>query len=418
MPNEDDSENFQFVETAAGLFHMQIAILALLFTTHMGTPSDISSLAKWIEVLGRDKNKMWDGQKSLVRDFRQALDYFDTILEGHILTALSKYCAPDVKDLEDFAIRCNKLPAETLINGINDLAKSLADFSQIARERAQPREARDIANENIRLLMQHGLVFRNFDHAIRRGDSGRALGSVSFFKMWFQDTNKTNYAVESLRLQACLKKVWSEQFQRFYMENCLINLSGKSQGFMACDMVNEYVVREVKDHMNPNSNSISEERIREKISLLVMHLREWRRNMAKNVGAKSSNDHSTKSSLARDYWRIGERLFRDDAFTKRLDRRDEEYDTVVKDLYVDGLIHLANGTRIAKLKHDMVEERDVEHLEDKAARLNQPEAEMSVEIETDGDEENDADEVDLLQLDYINDTVKAWLEEAISNHDW
>lgn len=106
---------------------MQIAILALLFTTHMGSPSDISSLAKWIDVLGRDKTKMWDGQKSLVKDFRQALDYFDTVLEGHILTALSKYCAPDVKDIEEFAIRCKKLPAETLINGIKDLAKSLAN---------------------------------------------------------------------------------------------------------------------------------------------------------------------------------------------------------------------------------------------------------------------------------------------------
>jgi hypothetical protein len=184
---------------------------------------------------------------------------------------------------------------------------------------------------------------------------------------------------------------------------------------MACDMVNEYVVREVKDHMNPNSNSLSEERIREKISLLVMHLREWRRNMAKNVGAKSGNDHSTKPSLARDYWRIANRLFRENALAKRLDRGD---DTEVQDLYVDGLIHLANGQRIAKLKHDMVDERDVEHLEDKAARLNQPEAQMFVEVGTDADEENDADEIDMLQLDYINDTIKAWLEDAVSNYDW
>jgi hypothetical protein len=252
---------------------MQIAVLALLFTTHMGDSLDVSSLSKWMEVLGTEKNKMWDGQKALVKEFRQAFNFFDMVLEGHILTALSKHCAPDIKDINDFAICIKKMPSETLIDGIKNLAKSLADFSNISRERGKPLETRDVANENVQLLMQHGLIFRNFDHAIRRGDSGRALASVSFFTMWFQDTKKTNYALETLRLQACLKRVWSPEFSRFYMENCLINLSGKSRGFMACDMVNEYVVREVKDLMNPNANSVSDQRLREKISLLVMHLR-------------------------------------------------------------------------------------------------------------------------------------------------
>lgn len=115
---------------------------------------------------------------------------------------------------------------------------------------------------------------------------------------------------------------------------------------------------------------------------------------------------------------FAERLFRDDAFTKRLDRGADESDLVAKDLYVDGLIHLAKGQRIAKMKFDMLEERDVKHLEDKAARLNQLEAEMAVETETDDDEEDEADQADIEQGGYINDTIKAWLEEALTYHDW
>src|SRR5436190_19571329 len=113
--------------------------------------------------------------------------------------------------------------------------------------------------------------------------------------MWFQDSTKTNYALEKLRLLACLKKVLSPSLAKFYMENCLINLSEKGQGFMPCDMVIEYVVREIKSLIDPSFSPASDERLRNKISLLVMHLRDWRRNMAKKVEAKNDNNHSTKS---------------------------------------------------------------------------------------------------------------------------
>jgi hypothetical protein len=52
---ENDEENFQYnTRAAAGLFHMQLAVLVLLFTTHMGDSLDTSSFTKWMDVLSRD----------------------------------------------------------------------------------------------------------------------------------------------------------------------------------------------------------------------------------------------------------------------------------------------------------------------------------------------------------------------------
>ena len=123
-----------------------------------------------------------------------------------------------------------------------------------------------------------------------------------------------------------------------------------------------------------------------------------------------------------DIWKIADKLLKDDVFTKRLDRGYNDEETVVKDLYVDGLIHLSKGQRIAKLKHDMMEERDIEHPEDKAARLKNMGFESSVETslrETDDDDvEDDTEDDALLQLDYINETFKAMLVEGVPDYDW
>jgi len=52
-----------------------------------------------------------------------------------------------------------------------------------------------------------------------------------------------------LRLTAQLRGMWSDRMRRFWMENCLVNLSGKRKPFMPLDMLNEYIVPEVKDKM-------------------------------------------------------------------------------------------------------------------------------------------------------------------------
>ena len=77
------------------------------------------------------------------------------------------------------------------------------------------------------------------------------------------------------------------------MENCLVNLSGKRNAFMPLDQLNEYVVREVKDKMQPYMTEQTDDYLRNKISLLTMFFWEVRRKFAHETDAEIFNFHSS-----------------------------------------------------------------------------------------------------------------------------
>lgn len=79
------------------------------------------------------------------------------------------------------------------------------------------------------------------------GGTGVIEHCLSYFAVWLQSTGKFNYAVESAHIVACLRKIWSQDFREFWQDTCLVSSSGKATGYMAYDMLCEYLVREPKD---------------------------------------------------------------------------------------------------------------------------------------------------------------------------
>jgi hypothetical protein len=198
---------------------------------------------------------------------------------------------------------------------------------------------------------------------MRQGDSGQALNSISYFTIWFQATKKHNYALETLRLMACVKEIWSEDFVKFWLENCLVNLSGKKEAFMAVDMLNEYVVREVKTMMSDNVSPENDLFLREKLSLIVMLFRDIRKTMAEQAQSTTNDFHSTKVNP----WIVVKRavvlLLNDQAWVHKAGRGLHE-ESVASDLFIDGLAALCTGKRVAKLKVKIMEERQMEGVEE------------------------------------------------------
>ncbi|HEU0046039.1 MAG TPA: hypothetical protein VFQ43_00375, partial [Nitrososphaera sp.] len=76
LAQRQTSENFpekdlSFIEAAAGLFHLEIAVVEILFATHVGQTDDKCVLSTWIPVLEKDTSKLWDKSGSgSVKDFR------------------------------------------------------------------------------------------------------------------------------------------------------------------------------------------------------------------------------------------------------------------------------------------------------------------------------------------------------------
>jgi hypothetical protein len=96
---------------------------------------------------------------------------------------------------------------ETLDRGIQHLADQMSNFGEVTGRRKTLVEERDSEHENIILFMQQGLVLRTFGIAMRRGDSGMVLQCLSYFTVWFQATNRYNYANETIHLTACIKRL-------------------------------------------------------------------------------------------------------------------------------------------------------------------------------------------------------------------
>jgi len=383
----------QHVETGAELFHMGVSVADLLFKMHYGKQKDVASLATWLEELERNIPSMWNNEHAMVKDYRAAEDFLNLVLDAYIIATLSDRYFPGHLNIEHFAASLPSLSDDTIKAGIEETAKYLSDFGIVPRLCEKPN--RHVVLENVLLFLQHGLVFRNALLAIQQGDSGRVVNSLVYFTAWFHYSGKFNYASETLRLVPCLRKLWSDNHVEFWLDKCLINLSGKREEFLACDMLNEYVVREVKGMMQPNVTPASDIYLRQSLSLLVMSFRDMRKHFSKQLKSRDMDFHSTKVNPWKDIEVIVNRMLRDGVCSCRKGR--DPGDTEAKYLYTDGMKELAKRNGVVNLRKAILTERIVpeeEQDERIAAEMTAlPEAcerrKSDEEIEDEGDDDGD-----------------------------
>jgi hypothetical protein len=229
---------------------------------------------------------------------------------------------------------------------IEELAKELIEFDYTLKQRTNPLLDRDAVFENRTLLLQHGLVLRNYLLAMRHGDSGLVRISLKLFTIWFQATRKHNYAQETIHLTACLERIWSPEMREFWMDNCLINPSGKPTGFQACDFFGEWVVREIKSMMPHNYDPKNARYLQETLAYLITTFRSVRNKIMKETGAQTYGQHSHTVTSAVDISIIAERLLNEHVNSFRAGRTGAT-ESEVQDLFSQGLASLGNGARIA-----------------------------------------------------------------------
>ena len=304
----------EWIEASMGLFHFMMAILGQIFKNFYGERADAWSLTRCMEALGRNPAKLWNQTNQQVKDFNMCKDFFDIVLDGCLVAMISFYFAPDSTTLANLEhhLQVASSDAKVLETMSGKLTSVFTDFHGISRlsDHLGPRSndkassARKRTFQNLALFVQHGMMFRTLDQAIREGDSGRISMCISYFVVWFQGTNNHNYARETMRLTACLKHIWSDELKQFWKQNCVVNLSGKAGGFVALDSVNEYLVREIKAMMGQSVTPETNERLRNVLSLLVFDFKDIKRTIADEADAEIFDFHSTPPSPWHDIRRI------------------------------------------------------------------------------------------------------------------
>jgi len=301
-----EGHRLNFVETSAGLFHLGIHALSVVFNTHYRDPEDPTSLCSWIKFLGRDTRKMWNDKRALVKQYHACKDLLDNLLTGYMMAWLTRHFHFGTP--AEFLHHLPKLSAEALSDAVDNLKTILVDYFVVSTHRSNPAEERDTVHENYILFMQHVMIIRIFLHACRIGDSGVVVDCISVFAIWFQATGKHNYARETIHIKACLSKLWSAPLREFWMDFCLLNPSGKKEGWIACDYFGEYVVREVKAMMHNDKGEVNDRFLRQTISPLILNFRAIREIIETQVSAPFRGQHSTQVQSSADIVAIAQKL--------------------------------------------------------------------------------------------------------------
>jgi len=362
-----------YIEPAPGLLHMEMAVLLLFFRTHLGAATDVCSLSRWIKELNRIETKLWDKSSANVKNFNACMDFFNIVLDGCILAEFANACG--AKSVQELSQRFSQIDIKERIDVI---AKFLVKFDQVDKNRNK--NLQDSAHDNLILFLQHGLTLRNFSKAIRGGDPGRYLASLSYFTVWFQGSRQYNYAAETLHLTACLKACWSPEFKMFFLENSLVNLSGKKNGWIPCDALNERVVKEAKAMRVNNSNPATDDHWRNVVSLQTMLLPDAKLKMADECGVFISDYHSSAVEGMTDAKAVATTLLRD-GVCKQKKQRDISGELgkqgKVDDLFVRGQMALATTKKIREFKEKIASGRHVadERMDDNRVALVQEEME-------------------------------------------
>lgn len=297
---------------------------------------------RWIPVLSQDVNKLWNKYDSQVKDFNTCLDFFDTVLNGCLVGAISAYFFPTNNSTAQFEASLGTMSQSSLENAIQNLAKYLSDFDLVSRMRREPVEKRNFARENLLLFMQQGLMLRNLGLAMRQGDSGRVLNSLCYFTVWFQSTKNYKYASEILRLMASIKRLWSDEFRVFWMENCLINLSGERWGFVT---------------------PATDEYLRKVLSPLVMIFWEIRRKMGEEAQVNILDFHSSPVNSWREICKVANGILKSGLY-QLCDDQGQQDGFIAQDQFADGLFAIAKTGLIEKLKKAWMNEKGNEGNED------------------------------------------------------
>jgi len=360
-----------------GLFHFEMAILGQIFKNFYGDRMDRWSLTRCMDELGRDPARMWNKTKQHVQNFNICKDFFDIVLDGALVAMISFYYAPSAMTIANLEHHLRFADAQGLEAMSESLAAFVMDFDRTSKlSEAEPRSNSNMSSkpphrhertfQNLMLFIQHGMMFRTLDRAIREGDSGRILMCISYFVVWFQGTKNHNYANETMRLTACIKRLWSDPLKQFWKQNCVVNLSGKNAGFVALDSLNEYLVGEVKSMMGQSVTPEMNERLRNVLSLLVFDFKDIKQTMANESHAEIFDFHSTPPTPWHDIRRIARLIVEGRVLVLPTGNTDSAEDMLADgdesleipqsdsyaatDLFVKGITELAGTKSIMKLK--------------------------------------------------------------------
>ena len=234
---------FDWLEPTAGLFHLQMNLLTMLFDKLWGKPGNIASLGQYAGVLKRPK------VSKDMKNFHACDTFLKHLIDADVIALVME--ENDQKSIDEFqtwiaqsdwpsAIKrtqeqylrpyyiqkvradAKKKTEAEVIATLSDRKKEWLGFVE-ERDTPEPEpnwddikkeihqsttiQNCDIVRENLLLITSLGLLYIDFANACCIGHSGRIEQCIRCFAVIFQTTRSTKYAREMMHMVACFKRL-------------------------------------------------------------------------------------------------------------------------------------------------------------------------------------------------------------------
>uniref|UniRef100_A0A8H7Y8R3 DUF6589 domain-containing protein n=1 Tax=Psilocybe cubensis TaxID=181762 RepID=A0A8H7Y8R3_PSICU len=230
-----------------------------------------------------------------------------------------------------------------IVEELRDQRNEEMDMSD--EENKKPTQG-DMVFENASLFLRDALITREFNDAIKSGDSGRIILVLKTWALSFRGSGRTKYAHEMLHLIHNLTHVWPKAIRVFVsdivLKNWVLNPSGEPNRFVEMDLVQEHLNFRIKVLYKAKGSNASWEWL-EIISPCVVALSDLQKMLNDTLGSDQGTKHAPPD-LTNDIRSLMESLSDHEVYTIKKGRSLND-DEMVKDVISVGLQNLTTGSK-------------------------------------------------------------------------
>ncbi|KAJ7875341.1 hypothetical protein B0H14DRAFT_3548964, partial [Mycena olivaceomarginata] len=323
----------RYLKGMLGLFHVKLSGSRGTVNEHWGEPNSKFPGSLWSQNSFLSRKAVSAGWKAKkLPPFRPTHELMLTLsLPAHILDGFRIYCGAESLDSwvkSDLSWHDIESVSEVVV-------QKLCSSSTVEELRQLPEAERDPQLENTILCNHDMLLLLIFTASIKSGDVGMVVNILAHWMVMFRGTGSMpKYADALFELIVNLKR-WPPSLRDAYLNNWLVNLTGKIRAFKEIDLLQEHQNFWAKVVYNARGSNRSWDWL-SMITVVIFNLRDVMRNVQSQFKIPHHGISHTSPKTAEDISRLQGWLESNKLQTYIKERPGKDTILRVRDLMVTG----------------------------------------------------------------------------------
>ncbi|KAJ7758073.1 hypothetical protein B0H14DRAFT_2404501 [Mycena olivaceomarginata] len=323
----------RYLKGMLGLFHVKLSGSRGTVNEHWGEPNSKFPGSLWSQNSFLSRKAVSAGWKAkTLPPFRPTHELMLTLsLPAHILDGFRIYCGAESLDSwvkSDLSWHDIESVSEVVV-------QKLCSSSTVEELRQLPEAERDPQLENTILCNHDMLLLLIFTASIKSGDVGLVVNILAHWMVMFRGTGSMpKYADALFELIVNLKR-WPPSLRDAYLNNWLVNLTGKIRAFKEIDLLQEHQNFWAKVVYNERGSNRSWDWL-SMITVVIFNLRDVMRNVQSQFKIPHHGISHTSPKTAEDISRLQGWLESNKLQTYIKERPGKDTILRVRDLMVTG----------------------------------------------------------------------------------